>query len=284
MSFEEILRSKGVDVFNFDWTSKESFVESAVWSKLEIKWSHAREVEYICLGALEASSLLATSKILCELEGPRESGRRELASVMACFLISKRLLDAKAEAYCSHIRDYLDLMCPRVWIPPKDSKVAKLKRSSEWLCERIVQNAFFERGERDALRLVGLGALFNHSCVPNVTYRYLAPIKTYEFYTLRHIAAGELLRFSYIPFPIDDLQARAENLKFTCNCQACIEQLVPSQYLAEHGIAADRGHCWHCGANAPHKCRACSARYCSAACQKANWQLVHRRICARLIN
>lgn len=85
----------------------------------------------------------------------------------------------------------------------------------------------------------------NHSCNPNLSYRYDESRGTVEFYTLRHVNAGEELCVSYVDqsLPRDARRAMLhERYGFTCSCEVCSlegEALADSEQRRERLATTD---------------------------------------------
>lgn len=90
--------------------------------------------------------------------------------------------------------------------------------------EKIIKNAFdFDRKKHTKPCLLFYGAIFNHSCYPNVLFTSFNEFMI--FYTIRDIKKGEELTDHYIDVnkPRDIRKELLEQYEFTCNCQKCLD-------------------------------------------------------------
>lgn len=278
-----------LQAFPFRWTAPselDDWADWAVWSSIDLVLDYAQSSRGIeAVTDLECDFLLASSKVMLELENASMiDSASERALIMCTHIFCNGLINAESANYNHYLSEYFKLLEP--FQPQRGLDCPVGVRLTYWLEDRIEQNAVFFSGS--TMHLLGLGSMFNHSCLPNVEYRYKAALHLYDFYLMRPATRGDALCISYIPFPIDDRKARAARLSFDCTCACCKDEdghgPLPSAYAAAHGLKASGKHCWQCGAESQKHCqRCCVAIYCSLECQRTNWQLVHRGICSTLL-
>ena len=123
----------------------------------------------------------------------------------------------------------------------------------------------------------------DHSCTPNCRLATDPVLREVSLYSLRKLTANEEVTFSYIPFPTDSVAHRRRLLSqfgFLCACAACRLDVPPSLAYRKMKYASASRHCWWCGTPTDKRC-VCIARFCSAACRRADNQ-VHEEICGLL--
>ena len=128
-----------------------------------------------------------------------------------------------------------------------------------------------------SVSLHGTSSLLNHSCTPNC-HTDTDDVLLERCYTALHSLQPTELFISYIPYPIDDAEARRRfisRLDFDCECACCASGEYPSQRDYQHATL----HCWQCGAG-PCELRCCYATYCSQACREKNAP-IHKVICKK---
>lgn len=276
-----------VDQFSFCSTAPEHFEES-----LEPRVTLASgdegaadlDVHYVTESPLPAGSLVCSSSILVTLEPlstVHQSGMQETAAALAGHLMLSGLLQFDSPRYWPLLNSYIAQLWPRCF--RENAEISTQQNFVQLLQKTIACNGV---SDGRATHLIGCGSFFNHSCLPNVYSRLRSSLRVYEFYAWRAIEDGESLCTSYLPFPIDSEQARRAELGFECGCAACSAEgssqpPLPSEYALRLDSLPLSRHCWQCGARGPVKlCQACgTARYCSRACQRQNWNTVHQRIC-----
>ena len=125
---------------------------------------------------------------------------------------------------------------------------------------QIVSAVLQVEGENDPFAAVRYGIYLelsrvNHSCDPNTQLKFTKAGVT--LVSLRPIAAGEEVTFSYIPAPTRE--ALFKQYGFTCTCQVCVKNCL-------------------CGAPAILRCAKCpyNMKYCSKNCQIAHWTKEHK--------
>lgn len=248
-----------------------------VWLTLE---------EDACVGDLLVTSpIIITCEILSEQGPSHVPAKPKFATAQAIASYIERVCATSphSDCYTPLLAQYIDLLHPRVCLnAEKEKRETALMLT---MVSNVLQGGNF-------VDLLGIGSFFDHRCIPNVVAQRDNFAQIYEFTALTMIPAGDRLCISYAPFPIDDFDARAQHIVFNCACDICAERRVPSRVMLDelpievvvHFLREpEHPHCWHCGRDAQLVCKQCSlARYCSATCVGANYELVHKDLCEDL--
>jgi hypothetical protein len=96
-------------------------------------------------------------------------------------------------------------------------------------CEKYKQNAFNMDNSKKNIKpcILFIGAKFNHSCNPNINFRWDNKLGAMIFYTNQIINKNTELQDNYIDItlPYENRQKRLqEQYKFICNCNKCLDK------------------------------------------------------------
>lgn len=226
---------------------------------------------------MRASIKLAVRRKDGSRRGPLEKAEEYCAAIAGLTLQSGLCDRRKGDSYRPDLVRMFETLYPRNIGAPKDFQESCMRLNA-----KVMYNAFGGVGGWTT-SLLHSGSYFNHSCLPN-TYAAPAADNAIEFRLYCPLAARSELTISYLPFPVDSQENRAQMLshRFKCTCKACAPgaSIRPSIYwlgLSRLQALKPPVHCWYCGNDpAGLMCPSCKlAHYCSERCQRANWP-VHR--------
>jgi hypothetical protein len=127
----------------------------------------------------------------------------------------------------------IDELCDDIYMLPEKMQEFFMNIEPEKLnlyCTKYIRNAF---GSENPLLLIH-GAMFNHSCNPNVTF--IQDKNRMYFVTVKEIRKGEELMCHYgdITEPKEKRQKRLLNqYGFICNCDRCCNKCVKIQNILD---------------------------------------------------